>query len=104
MSKRLLYLEKLVADGKADSFARYALALELKNLGRIDDALAAFEALRTADAAYVPMYLMCGSMLIDAGRNDVAKPWLEQGLEVARRAGDSKAAGEIESALARVSD
>ena len=104
MSKRLLYLEKLVAEGKADSFARYALALELKSLGRVDDALAAFDALRAADSGYVPMYLMCGTMLLDAGRNDVAKSWLEQGLEVARRAGDGKAAGEIESALARLSD
>ncbi|MFO0551394.1 MAG: tetratricopeptide repeat protein [Polyangiaceae bacterium] len=99
-SKRLAYLEKVNAEGKADSFARYALALEYKSLGRIDDARTAFEALRAADPAYVPMYLMCGSMLADADRKDEARVWLEAGVDAARRAGDGKALGEIESALA----
>ena len=102
MSKRLAFLEDLVQKGKADSFARYALALEYKSADRIDDALAAFEALRTADPAYVPQYLMCGSMLIDAGRNEAARPWLEQGLAAAQRAGDGKAAGEIQDAMGRL--
>lgn len=101
MSKRLAYLEDLVQKGKADSFARYALALEYKNAGRTEDALAAFTALREADAGYVPQYLMCGTMLLDASRNEEARSWLEQGLAVAQRAGDTKAAGEISDALAR---
>jgi predicted Zn-dependent protease len=101
-SKRLLFLEDLVAKGKADSFARYALALEYKGADRIDDALRAFEALRAADPAYVPQYLMCGTMLIDAGRGEDAKRWLDEGLLVARKAGDTKAAGEIGDALARL--
>lgn len=102
MSKRLAFLEKLVADGKADSFARYAYALELKSLGRIDEAVAAFEALRAKDAAYVPMYLMCGTMLLDAGRPDQARDWLVQGEQNASTAGDVKALGEIRDALARL--
>ena len=101
MSKRLLYLEKLVAEGKADSFARYCYALELKGLDRIDDALAAFDGLREADPAYVPMYLMCGTMLLDAERFEAARGWLEQGLRVASAAGDMKAQSEIKDALAR---
>jgi len=102
MNKRLAFLEDLVQKGKADSFARYALALEYKSAERIDDALAAFEALRVADPAYVPQYLMCGTMLIDAGRSDAARPWLEQGLEAAKRAGDTKAVGEIQDAIGRL--
>jgi len=101
MSKRLAFLEKLVAEGKADSFGHYAYALELKGLGRVDDALAAFDALRSKDASYVPMYLMCGTMLLDAARNDEARSWLQQGQTVATSAGDSKALGEINDALAR---
>jgi len=99
MSKRLAFLEDLVQKGKADSFARYALALEYKSAERIDDAL---EALRAADPAYVPQYLMCGTMLIDAGRSEAARPWLEQGLEAAKRAGDTKAVGEIQDAIGRL--
>ncbi len=101
MSKRLAYLETLIAKGQADSFARYAYALELKGAGRLDDALAAFEALREHDAAYVPMYLMCGQMLIDAGRAGAAVGWIEQGIAKATAAGDSKAIGELKDALAR---
>jgi len=100
MSKRLAYLEKVVADGTADSFARYCLALEYKGLGRVDDAVVAFTALRSADAAYVPQYLMCGAMLVDAGRPEEARGWLEAGVEVAGRAGDTKALGELRDALA----
>jgi hypothetical protein len=101
MSKRLAYLEKIIGEGKADSFARYAYALELKGLDRVDDALAAFVALREADAKYVPMYLMCGTMLLDASRATEARAWLEQGIQTASSAGDTKALGELKDALAR---
>jgi hypothetical protein len=36
MNKRLALLEKLVSEGKADSFARYALAMESINYGLYD--------------------------------------------------------------------
>jgi tetratricopeptide (TPR) repeat protein len=100
MNKRLLVLEKMIESGSADSFARYAYALELKKEGRIDDALAAFWTLRQQDENYVPQYLMAGQMLIDANRKDEARQWLEPGLDVARAQGDTKASGEIETALA----
>jgi hypothetical protein len=102
MSKRLAFLEKLVADGKADSFGHYALALELKSLARVDDAVAAFAALRSKDPAYVPMYLMCGTMLLDAARPEQAREWLVQGEQNAAAAGDVKALGELRDALARL--
>ena len=102
MSKRLLYLEKLTSEGKADSFAWYALGLEYSNAGRIDDALGAFKSLRDKDAAYVPMYLMCGTMLATAGRADEAREWLEAGITAANKAGDTKALGEIRDALAKL--
>ena len=71
-----------------------------KGLGRIEDALATFQQLRQRDQDYVPMYLMCGTMLIEAGRRDDAKDWLGAGLIAARKKGDTHAAGEIEGALA----
>lgn len=100
MNKRLEMLKKMVQSGQADSFARYALALEHQKEGHIEDALAAFSDLRESDPAYLPQYLMAGQMLLDAGRKDEARTWLEPGLELARRTGDAKAAGEIEAALA----
>jgi hypothetical protein len=98
MNKRLEMLEKLVASGKADSFARYALAMEYKKEERHDDALATITALREADADYLPMYLMAGQLLIDTRRGDEAKGWLTLGIELAKKKGDGKAQAELEGA------
>ena len=97
MSKRLAYLEKLAADGKADSFARYGLALEYRSLGRLDDALAAFAVLRAGDPGYVAMYLMAGQIFAELGDKDAAVEWLDAGLLVAEGKRDTHAAGEISS-------
>lgn len=98
MSKRLAYLEKLTSEGSTDPFAWYGLALEYKTLGRVDDALRTFEALRAKSPDYVPMYLMCGQMLADAGR-DGGRAWLEAGVAAARAKHDTHALGELEAAL-----
>ena len=104
MSKRLAYLEKITSEGKADSFAWYALGLEYAGLDRVDDALAAFTSLRAKDAKYVPMYLMCGTMLEKLSRKDEAREWLEAGVKVATAKNDSHALGEIQGALAALDD
>lgn len=97
--KRLAMLEQMVRTGNADSFARYALAMQYRKAGRTDEALAAFEALRDTDPDYLAQYLMAGQLLIEAQRPEEARPWLEQGLEVAAKAGDAKAKNELTLAL-----
>lgn len=99
-SKRLAVLEKMTAAGSTDPFAWYGLALEYRSLGRHDDAVATFTKLRDLDPGYVPQYLMCGSLLIELGRKDEARVWLEQGITTARAKGDSHALSELTSALA----
>ncbi len=101
MNKRLVMLEKLVAAGSADSFARYALAMEYKSEDRPSDAESAFAALRDADPDYLPQYLMAGQLLLDQGRASDAKIWLEQGRAIAERKGDQKTLSEIMDALAQ---
>ena len=102
MNKRLAMLEKLTASAAADSFAFYCLGLEYRKEGRVDEALTAFGSLRTRDPAYLPMYLMAGQMLREAGRLAEAASWLTQGIELASQKNDSKALGELESELASV--
>ncbi len=99
MNKRLEMLEKLTSSGQADSFAWYGLAMEYRKLGRVDDALASFESLRDKDPDYLAMYLMAGQMLTEQERRDEARGWLEQGLAVAERQGNSKARAELDEAL-----
>ena len=100
MNKRLAFLEQHCASAGADSFAFYGLGMEYRKEGRVDDAVATFTKLKDKDPDYVPMYLMAGQTLIDASRTAEAKTWLETGIVVAQRKGDSHALGELESALA----
>jgi tetratricopeptide (TPR) repeat protein len=100
MNKRLQMLEKVTAAGQGDSFAWYALAMEYRKEQRVDEALSAFQALRERDPNYLAMYLMAGQLLIESGRTDEARGWLEQGIELARRQSESRALSELETALA----
>jgi tetratricopeptide (TPR) repeat protein len=101
-SKRLAVLEKMTGAGSTDPFAWYGLALEYKNLGRAEDAVATFDKLRALDPGYVPQYLMCGTLLVELGRHADARAWLTDGAAAARAKGDTHALSEIEDALARV--
>lgn len=99
-SKRLAVLEKMTAAGSKDPFAWYGLAMEYSSLGRIEDALKSFTQLRDIDASYVPMYLMCGTVLVKAGRADEARQWFSEGIDAARDKGDNHALSELQTALA----
>lgn len=103
MNKRLSMLEKLTASPAADAFAWYGLAMEYRNEQRIEDALQAFQALRSKFPDYLAQYLMAGQLLLDEQRPEEALPWLQQGLLVAKAQNDSKAVGELEGALAQAS-
>ncbi len=99
-NKRLMFLEKVTAEGTEDPLAWYGLAMEYRKLSRWDEALQTFTTLRTRKPDYVAMYLMCGQMLAENARTDEAREWLEAGLAAAKSKGDGHAASEIESALA----
>ncbi len=102
MSKRIPVLEKMIASGTKDPFAFYALALEYAGAERGEDALKTFGDLRELDPNYVPMYLMCGQLLIRMDRRADAKEWLTKGVAVARMKTDmasQKALHELEDAL-----
>lgn len=98
-NKRLAYLEKVTAEGSDDPLAWYGLAMEYRKLERWDAALEAFKTLRARRPTYVAMYLMCGQLLDEAGREDEAREWLEAGLATAKAQGDGHSASEIEAAL-----
>jgi tetratricopeptide (TPR) repeat protein len=99
VTKRLAFLEQAVRSGSADSFAYYALGMEYRKAGRVDESLSIFVDLRARDEGYLPMYLMVGQMLTEAERKAEAREWLEAGIALARERADQKALGELESAL-----
>jgi tetratricopeptide (TPR) repeat protein len=102
MSKRLAMLESMTAKGSTDPFAWYGLAMEYKNLGRLEDAVLAFTKLREVDPVYLAGYHMAGLVLIELARPQEAKTWLEQGLAIAEAKGDMKTRSEIQAALDEV--
>ena len=99
MNKRLTMLESLTSSGQADAFGWYGLAMEYRREKRFEDALAAFEKLRELHPDYLAMYLMAGQLLLEKSRGSDARVWLEQGLELATKQGNTQAVGELEDAL-----
>ncbi|MEZ6188034.1 MAG: hypothetical protein R3F62_23880 [Planctomycetota bacterium] len=99
MSDRLEALEAMLAEDPGDPFTRYAIAMELKGLGRGDDAREAFRALTVESPDYVASYYQLGRLLVDQGQDDDARPVIEAGLQVAEAAGDQHAAAELRDLL-----
>jgi tetratricopeptide (TPR) repeat protein len=83
-----------------DPFPRYALALEYKNAGRLDEARATFDALMSAHPDYTAAYLHAGNTLVALGLRDDARAIYQRGVDVCVRRGDTHARGELEGALA----
>jgi tetratricopeptide (TPR) repeat protein len=91
-------IEAAVAKGSIDPFVWYARAMELRSLGRLEEALAAYGEVAARFPDYVPTYLMAGQVAVALGRVDVARELLEAGIGRAEAAGDSKALAELEAA------
>lgn len=88
-----------IAQKPSDPFPRYALALEYKNAGRLDEARAVFSELMSLCPDYTATYLHAGELLSKMGLKEDARSVFQTGIAVASRRGDSHARGEIESAL-----
>jgi predicted Zn-dependent protease len=91
----------LAADPK-DSFLRYALAMELRKEGQIDQSLELLRGLTLDSPPYVAAYFMAGQQLAEANRVPEAREYLRVGIEEARRQGDLHAAGEMSELLSQL--
>lgn len=102
MSSRLELIESLIEKGSKDPFVWYGRAMELRSLGRLPDALRAFESVKTQFADYVPTYLMAAQTAQSLGDFSSAETWLKEGIEVARKVGNAHALSELEALMASV--
>lgn len=96
---RLAMIEKLIAAGSVDPFHWYARAMELRSLGRLEDALASYGEVRERFPDYVPTYLMAAQVAHELDLVDEARSWGEQGVEQATAKGDAHAARELRQLL-----
>jgi predicted Zn-dependent protease len=97
--QRLAAFQKFVEARPDDPFTRYALAMHLRSMGRLDEAVAAFVELTHRSPDYVPSWLMYGQTLELAGRGAAAAKVYQDGMAVAERRQDPHARGELEAAL-----
>lgn len=98
-TKRLEILERLIAAGSTDPFHHYARALELRSLGRKEDAFEALCDVATRFDRYVPSYLMAAQLAHELGRRELAVQMCRRGIEEAARARDVHAQSELETFL-----
>jgi len=96
---RLARLRALAEENPQDRFARYGLAMELVNQGRLEQALVEFLGLISLDPDYVATYFQAGQTLERLNRLQEARDVYSHGIEVAGRRGDAKTRSELESAL-----
>lgn len=93
-------IEAMLADDPADPFLHYSLAMELDKEGQHERSLAEYRGLMTALPPYVPAFFMAAQQLARLDRIAEARAALRSGIEEARRAGNSHAAGEMSEFLA----
>lgn len=99
MSARLETLRQMAAHDPTSSFARYAIAMELMNLDRAEEAAAEFQALLDSDPNYSAAYFQGGRALQMLGRIEDARAIYLAGIDVTARTGDAHTRGELEAAL-----
>ncbi|MFB3920196.1 MAG: tetratricopeptide repeat protein [Terriglobia bacterium] len=96
---RLTFLQDALNKNPDDTFARYALAMELANGASAEAAWEHFEYLLTRHPDYAATYYQAGMLLWKLGRREEARKVLSQGIEVTRRQGKSHAESELQRAL-----
>jgi Flp pilus assembly protein TadD len=99
MGSRLEILKSMVEQKPADSFARYGLAMELRNTGDLEGAMREFDELRRINPDYSATYFHGGQTLERLGRLEEARVFYQEGIEVTTRNGDMHARGELQGAL-----
>ena len=89
----------MVAARPGESFLRYGLAMELKNAGELDGAIAEFRTLIAADPDYSAAYFHGGQTLERLHRLDDARAMYSEGIEASTRKGDLHTRDEIRAAM-----
>lgn len=98
-ANRVDALRNMLAQNPGDSFVGYALAQELANTGRLDEAVEQYRAVIAANANYAAAYYHGGQAFEKLGRVEEAREMYEQGIAVTEKTGDGHTRSELEAAL-----
>ncbi len=92
-------LKNMVAQNPTDAFARYGLAMELKNAGDLEGAVQSFQLLITHNPDYAAAYFHGGQTLEKLGRLQDAREIYTKGIETTLKTGDAHTRSELQAAL-----
>ncbi|MEW4489308.1 hypothetical protein AB1L42_14595 [Thalassoglobus sp. JC818] len=92
---RLKKIEEMLQDSPDDLFLNYAYAMELAKESEIEEAQRTFAKVRGINPDYVPAYFQEAQMLAAEDQTGEARTLLQNGIEVAKKIGDSHALGEM---------
>ncbi|HMW98080.1 MAG TPA: tetratricopeptide repeat protein [Flavobacteriales bacterium] len=95
MSTRLDQLRAMLAEEPGDAFIRYAIALEYKRSGNMEEAVVQLERLLTDDPKYIACYYQLALLYTDLGRADDALRACDAGALQCLVTGDRKARTEL---------
>jgi Tfp pilus assembly protein PilF len=98
MSNRIAQLEAFLADSPEDAFIHHALALEYLKIGDSHRAETHFRHNLDRQPQYVGTYYHLGKLLAESARSEEAISMYEQGMKVARAAGDNHSYNELQAA------
>ena len=91
-------LKEFLQTTPGDNFLKHALALEYIKIGDDSTAERIFKEILTQDPGYIGSYYHLAKLLERTGDTNAAIQWYEKGMEVAKKAGDHHALGELRSA------
>lgn len=96
---RIKKLAHLVRRNPADSFPKFALALELLKNNKVQKALALFESVYNQDPEYLGVYYHLGKLYESIDRNRDAEKCFREGITVAKNQNEHKTLSELTEAL-----
>ena len=97
-TERIDKLKAFLEQSPKDCFLNHALALEYIKLEKDSEARTLFEKNISNDSSYVATYYHLAKLLERMGDNEAAIKIYEQGMQVAKKAGDNHSYSELQSA------
>lgn len=99
MASKIPILAARVKENPKDSFSKFALALELINIGQASKAQLLFENILDNEPSYVGVYYHLAHLYLENNENKKAFRTYKQGIEIAEQVNDKHAKLELQGAL-----
>lgn len=98
-SSRISQLAKNIQQDPADTFSKFALALELLKADRVEKAQLLFEAILKQDPDYLGVYYHLGKLYQSRTMYSHAREMFTTGIQVAEKKNETRTKSELSEAL-----